>query len=134
MGHQKKALRRISAALGCAFVGVFFAVAALWMLSFLSLYCASFLGWSGLRHRWKGKRLKLESEWWARAKNGIEQDPLDPCCMRFGNTGHVHDEANCTRYRYKKPKPIDREERIEIEKAWIEIISHLHDPEYGEEA
>ena len=131
--HQRKALRRTSSALGCVLVSVFFAVVALWPLSFLSLYCAAHLGWSGLIHRRKGARAVLEREWWIKAKNGVEQDPLDPCCVEFGNTGHVHNEERCTRYRYGRPKPITREERIDIDRAWEEIISHLRDPEYGEE-
>jgi len=132
-GHRKKALSRFSSALGCVLVGVFFAVASLWLLSFLSLYCASFLVWSGFCFRRKAIRAELEEQWWIDAKNGAEQDPLDPCCMEFGNTGYVHDELKCTRYRYGRPRPITREELLKIDEAWNDIVSRLRDPEYGEE-
>lgn len=134
MNYEKKALGRFSLALGCVVTGVFFAVAALWLFSFLSLYCASFLTWRGWVNRKKGIRFRLEGEWWKKAKDGVEQDPFDPCCLKFGSTGHVHEEERCTRYRYERPKPITKDELARIEEAWNEIISHLRDPEYGEEA
>lgn len=103
-------------------------------MAFMSLYAAALLAWQGWHIRAKGIRLELERQWWGRARTGVEQEPLDPCCTLFGENGYRHDEASCTRYRYGKPRPITREELIDIDKAWNEIIAHLEDPEYGEEA
>ncbi|MGH8967236.1 MAG: hypothetical protein ACRDXB_18170 [Actinomycetes bacterium] len=132
--HQTNALRDFSASLGCVAVSVLFVVAGLWPLSLISLYVATLLLWSGWRQKAKAERREAEIEWWARAKKGIEQDPLNPCCLQFDDTGHLHDETVCTRYRYRRPRQITREERIEIDREWQQIISRLHDPEYGEEA
>lgn len=132
--HQKNALRDFSASLGCVVVSVLFMVAGLWPLSIVTLYLATFLLWSGWRQKGKADRREAEIEWWARAKKGIEQDPLNPCCLQFDETGYLHDEAVCTRYRYRRPRPITREERMEIDREWQQIISRLRDPEYGEEA
>lgn len=132
--HQKNAFRDFSASLGCVAVSVLFVVAGLWPLSLISLYVATFLLWSGWRQKAKAERREAEIEWWARAKKGIEQDPLNPCCLQFDDTGYLHDEAVCTRYRYRRPRQITREERMEIDREWQQIISRLRDPEYGEEA
>lgn len=132
--HERNALKDFSFALGCVAVGVLFIVAGLWPFSIAALYVATFLVWSGYRQKMKAERQRAESEWWARAAKGIEQEPLHPCCLKFDDTGHVHDESVCTRHRYGRPKPITREERMEIDREWQQIISRLRDPEYGEEA
>lgn len=121
-------------ALPCVAFSVLLAVASAWFLAFIFLYMATFLTWSGWRSRRKGLRLQAEVDWWSKAKDGEEQDPLDPCCVRFGETGIRHDEMKCTRYRYKRPKPITREERLEIDRQWNEIIARFDDSEHGEEA
>lgn len=133
-GHRKRALRCFSLAPGLIVAGVFFVVAGLWPLSVVCLYLATFAWWVGWRSNAKARRMQLEREWWAKAKQGIEQEPLTPCCMEFDDTGFLHDEPHCTRYRYGRPRPITREELIEIDKSWVQIIAHLEDPEYGEEA
>lgn len=132
--HRSKAVTRFLWSVMCVLLGVLFSAISAWFMAFVTLYAATFLAWRGWRIRAKGIRLELENEWWSRAREGVEQEPLDPCCVLFGDNGYRHDEATCTRYRYKKPKPITREERIDIDKAWNEIIAHLEDPEYGEEA
>jgi hypothetical protein len=126
-GHQKKALVRFCSALGCVAVGVFFGAVSLWLMSFLALYSATFFLWSGFRNLKRHERIRREVEWWRRAKDGVEQDPLNPCCVEFGETGFLHDEQKCTRYRYGRPRPISKEEREEIDKAWSEIIAHFYD-------
>jgi hypothetical protein len=133
-GHRKRALRCFSFALGSVVTGVLFVAAGLWPLSLVSLYAATLSWWIGCRSNGKARRMQLEREWWIRAKRGIEQPPLTPCCMEFEDTGFLHDEPHCTRYRYGRPRPITREELTEINLAWAEIIAHLEDPEYGEEA
>lgn len=132
--YRGRAAIRFCCAAACTAIGVLFAVASVWFMSFVALYSASFLIWRGFRIHGKGIRLERERVWWSKAKKGVEQDPLDPCCTPFGETGFRHDEPSCTRYRYLRPKPITREERLEIDRKWNEIISHMSDPEYGEEA
>lgn len=131
--HTKRALSHFLWALGCLLPCVFFGMIEWWFLSIVSLYLAFILLWSGWRSLGKGKRATLEQEWWARAREGVEQAPLSPCCTHYDETGFQHDEPHCTRYRYPPPKPISREERQEIDRAWSEIIAHLPDPECGEE-
>ncbi len=100
----------------------------------LALYAATFLLWRGWKTRSEYLRFQQEVEWWKNAKNGIEQDPLDPCCVLFGKTSLKHEEEYCTRRRYPKPRIISKEELAEIDRVWKEIVSHMDDPEYGEEA
>jgi hypothetical protein len=132
--HQKNAFRDFSASLVCVAVSTLFVVTGLWPLSIVSLYLATFFLWSGWRQKAKAERREAEIEWWMRARRGIDQDPLNPCCLQFGDTGYLHNDAACTRYRYRRPRPITREERMEIDREWEQIVSRLRDPEYGEEA
>lgn len=110
----------------CASWGSFFPSA-------ICLHAASFCVWRGFRSRSEILRTAEEVEWWKNAKNGVEQDPLDPCCVLYGKTSLEHEEDHCTRRRYPKPRIITAEELVEIDRAWNEIISHMDDPEYGEE-
>jgi hypothetical protein len=132
--HTRKALSHFLWSIGCMILGVFFGIFAWWFMAVVSLYCALILIWSGWRSLGRSRRARLEEEWWRRARAGVEQAPLVPCCTEYGETGRGHDESHCTRYRYRPPKPISREERMEIDRVWSEIIANLPDPEYGEEA
>lgn len=133
-GHRENALRDFSVALGCILAGVFFLVTGLWFLSIVALYLAALMCWSGWHQKAKARRREAEIAWWARARKGVEQEPLHPCCLQFDDTGYLHDESVCTRYRYKRPRPITRQERMEIDREWERIVSRLRDPGYGEEA
>lgn len=131
---RRRACVRFCWALLCAVFGVLLAAASSWFLSLVFLYGACFLLWQGWCLRKKGLRFEAERNWWGKAKQGVQQNPLTPCCTLFGDTEFRHDESNCTRYRYPQSRPITREERLEIDRQWDEIISHMNDPEYGEEA
>lgn len=130
--YRKRALRCGSTMLGLLFTGALFLVVGLWPMTLVCTYLTVLTGWTAWRSSLKAKRRKMEIEWWARAKKGIEQEPLNPCCLEFDETGYLHDEAFCTRYRYKRPKPLTRQERIEIDEAWAEIVAHLKDQDFGE--
>lgn len=131
--YTKKTLLYFSASLGFTVLGILVAVWGLLLLSVIALYVATFLLLRGLKFRARGRRIKEEAEWWKRARSGVEQDPLYPCCVLFGKTLVHHAEEYCTRRRYPKPRIITKEELVEIDRKWKEIIEHLDDPEYGEE-
>lgn len=120
--------------LGCTGAGVLVASWGAFLPAIVLLYLSGFLFWRGWKIRSDCFRFQEEVEWWRNAKNGIEQDPLDPCCVLYGKTYLRHEEAYCTRRRYPKPRVISREELEKIDKAWEEIIFHLENPEFGEEA
>lgn len=131
--YQKKAWIRFSGSAASLTVGVLLGSWGAFSICLLFLNIATFLLWRGWGARREGIRIQAEIEWWKKAKNGVEQESLSPCCLLFGETLYQHDEARCTRRKYPMPRVISREELAEIDAAWAEIISHMDDPEYGEE-
>jgi hypothetical protein len=75
------------------------------------------------------RRLAVEVEWRKREEINPGQPPLDPCCMQIRKNG-FHDENRCTRLR-RKTLNLSKED---IDRAWLELIESLPDPEHGEDA
>lgn len=130
--YQKKALIRFCCSLACLVMGVLLGAWGSLGACFLFLDIASLLLWRGWNVRAEGLRIKKESEWWINAKNGVEQEALDPCCVTYGETLFRHDDASCTRRRYPIPRVISAEELAEIDRVWAEMIAHMNDPESEE--
>jgi hypothetical protein len=132
--YVKKTWICFISSLACLGAGVLLASWGAFLVSIVSLYLATFLLWRGWKTRSEYLRFLEEVQWWRNAKNGIEQDSLDPCCVLFGKTSLRHEEEYCTRRRFPKPRIISKGELEEIDRAWKEIIAHMDDPECGEEA
>lgn len=132
--YVKKAWLCFISSLACLTAGVLLSFLEVFSFSILALYGGTFLMWRGWKTRSEYLRHLEEVEWWRNAKNGVEQDSLDPCCVLFGKTSMKHEEEYCTRRRYPKPRIISKDELVDIDRAWKEIIAHMDDPEHGEEA
>jgi hypothetical protein len=132
-GHVKRSWLMFSWALLSVLLGIFLTVTPLWLASVPMFYAATFWVWRGALCRSEETRRKHEAQWWRRAKTGVTQKPLHPCCLKYEETGFLHDDIRCTRYLNRKPHPKSPEERAEIDPVWKEMISHLRDPEHGEE-
>jgi hypothetical protein len=128
--HQKNT--RILLAIATLFVAsaTWLATTTHWSGALISCHVAATSFWCARVQRRKARRLAEEAEWWRRTKLGIQQSPLDPCCLRFDATSLWHDEARCTGGRL--PEVWVEQERIDGE--WKTLVASLGDLNREEEA
>ncbi len=127
--HLKRAWMLFLCTLGLAVWGLVATATPLWPLSLIFFYLALFTLWRGWLALTLDRRLAQEAAWWARARHDCYQDPLDPCCMLYGATLALHDDAHCTRRREGNPGPLGENERLATDAVWAEITKGLDDPE-----
>lgn len=127
--HRRYVLLFTWSAVLCMILGSALLLTPLWPVSLILIYLASLLFWRGSVRRQRDLRLKQEAEWWRRARMGVEQPPLDPCCLPFDENGATHDEPHCTRSRSTGNRVISREENERVERIWKEIVDHYEDSE-----
>lgn len=110
-------------------MGVFFVATPYWPLVVFFLYGAVLLAWRAGSEVGRYRRRKVEDEWWRRQKQGVRQEPLTPCCMRFGDTRVFHDGMRCTR-GYTQEEWI---EQALIDATWDGMVAGLGDLDQKEE-
>lgn len=94
-----------------------------WIAAAVAAYMAVLLLDRWRLHRRRFLRTREEFEWWRRAKLGIRQSPLDPCCLHLEETGSLHDEKRCT------AGPVARlwVDHDYLESRWGELVAELGD-------
>lgn len=124
--------------LGCPSMGgaLFMALAVVvaftpyWPASFVFFYAAVLALGCSKHERRKRMRREAERRWWIRQKRGVRQAPLSPCCLRYDETGFLHDLL-CTRDRSGE-LPV-QQEQFDIE--WNSLlVAELGDLEREEGA
>lgn len=68
-----------------------------WILTVLVAYLSVFFACYSYRQHLLHRRLVTEAVWMAFFLAGEKTAPLEPCCLRFGETRSLHDERRCTR-------------------------------------
>lgn len=128
--HQRNAGMLLSCGIAFTFLAVMLAATTTWPGVFIACYIALLSFWCSRAQARKGRRLEEEAEWWRRTRLGVRQPPLSPCCMRFDETGILHDQARCTAGRipelWFEPSCVDV--------RWQELIADLGDLNQEEEA
>lgn len=119
----------LAGALVCVSMGVFFVATPYWPFVVFFLYGSVLLAWRAWAEMGRYRRRRAENEWWGRQKRGIRQEPLTPCCTRFGDTGNLHDEIRCTS-GYTEEQWV---EQALIDATWDGMIANLGDLDREEE-
>lgn len=79
------------------FEAVWMADGSNWVVTVLVAYLSVFFAYYSHRQRLLHQRLVAEAVWMALFLAGEETVPLEPCCLRYGETRSIHEERRCTR-------------------------------------